>query len=283
MLAQVRFDERTGEGGRRVLFLEEIQSDWHEKGRREGYRNSAEVRRIGEALDEAERRAEDYASGDETAYTDTDDLIESPPAGERPAAAAFRLRSELAAAKAAVPQAPFASAWHELVFKRMLRWAAEHGYDQLAWTTGTQQAERYSLAEKVGRLDYDRNRGVLADSPVGAGERTAAVKPEQLADYVGKELARRLLDGTPDASGVVRLEGSDLKVGGAGMRGFYDKILPDFVRRYARQWGVDVKDAGVIGQKGARMTVHAVDITPAMRESVIKQGQPLFSFGPRGT
>ena len=42
-----------------------------------------------------------------------------------------------------VPAAPFEKNWHELAFKRVLRYAAENGYDFVAWTTGAQQAERY--------------------------------------------------------------------------------------------------------------------------------------------
>jgi hypothetical protein len=37
VLAHVRFNERTDAEGRRVLFLEEVQSDWHQTGRKQGY------------------------------------------------------------------------------------------------------------------------------------------------------------------------------------------------------------------------------------------------------
>ena len=40
----------------------------------------------------------------------------------------------------AVPNAPFKSSWHELAMKRMLRYAAENGYDRLSWDTGDTQA-----------------------------------------------------------------------------------------------------------------------------------------------
>jgi hypothetical protein len=38
VLAHVRFNERIA-NGKKALFIEEVQSDWHQKGRREGYRN----------------------------------------------------------------------------------------------------------------------------------------------------------------------------------------------------------------------------------------------------
>jgi hypothetical protein len=37
VLAHVRYDERTDAEGRRHLFLQEVQSDWHQKGRQVGY------------------------------------------------------------------------------------------------------------------------------------------------------------------------------------------------------------------------------------------------------
>src|SRR4029077_12756673 len=68
-----------------------------------------------------------------------------------------RLLSEQLVGPTAVPDAPFKHTWPELVMKRMLRWAAEHNYDRLAWTTGAQQNERYRLSKHITRLqvDYD--------------------------------------------------------------------------------------------------------------------------------
>jgi hypothetical protein len=37
VLAHIRFDERTGPNGEKILHMAEVQSDWHQKGRREGY------------------------------------------------------------------------------------------------------------------------------------------------------------------------------------------------------------------------------------------------------
>ena len=41
ILAHVRFNERTGENGERVLFVEEIQSDWAQKGKKEGFKSDS--------------------------------------------------------------------------------------------------------------------------------------------------------------------------------------------------------------------------------------------------
>lgn len=40
VLAHIRFTERRGTDGKRVLMIEEEQSDWHQQGRREGYKSA---------------------------------------------------------------------------------------------------------------------------------------------------------------------------------------------------------------------------------------------------
>ena len=44
VLAHVRFNERTDADGKRVLFIEEIQSDWHQAGRKRGYGDREEFK-----------------------------------------------------------------------------------------------------------------------------------------------------------------------------------------------------------------------------------------------
>ena len=60
------------------------------------------------------------------------------------------------------------------------------------------------------------------------------VKPEQLEENVGKDVAKKLLETPRQAKinermichVIVILEGQDLRVGGEGMRSYYDKIVP---------------------------------------------------------
>ena len=39
--------------------------------------------------------------------------------------------------------------WLPLAMRRMMRYAAENGFDRIAWTNGEQQADRYDLSNKV--------------------------------------------------------------------------------------------------------------------------------------
>jgi N12 class adenine-specific DNA methylase len=157
LLLHVRYNEREDVKGRPMLFIEEIQSDWHQDGRKYGY-------------------------------------------GDDPNS---------------VPQAPFARSedWSLLALKRMVRMAVAQGIDQVAWTTGDQQASRNGLI----------------------GEREA------------------------------------------GMRAFYDRILPAAANRWAKPFGAKVTTAQIRPRfRFPAVEVHALGITPAMRAAV-EEGLPLFS------
>ena len=49
--------------------------------------------------------------------------------------------------------------------------------------------------------------------------------------------------GDPDGSGT--LTGLDLKVGGEGMRGFYDQILPSAANKLVKRWGGRVGETNI--------------------------------------
>ena len=39
----------------------------------------------------------------------------------------------------------------------------------------------------------------------------------------------------------LKIEGDDLEIGGSGMKGFYDKIIPDYLNTYGKKWQAKVK------------------------------------------
>lgn len=59
-----------------------------------------------------------------------------------------------------VPDAPFKTSWPELTFKRMMRYAADNGFQRIAWTNGDQQVARYpglDSGQQAGMREfYDR-------------------------------------------------------------------------------------------------------------------------------
>lgn len=161
VLAHVRFNERTGANGERILHLEEVQSDWHQAGRKEGYRTENEKRFAGlveqrDALDKErlaiEKKANDATSAEKQHWADLKNQIDDVQAEI----------NKMGVNDLGVPDAPFkeTSAWSSLAIKRMLRYAVDNGFDAVTWTGGEVQADRYTEAdsEKMAK----RRAGMIA-------------------------------------------------------------------------------------------------------------------------
>ena len=57
-----------------------------------------------------------------------------------------------------VADAPFRDTYHEYILKRLIRLAAEQGYDSIGWTTADIQSERWSEIYAEGyRIEYDQD------------------------------------------------------------------------------------------------------------------------------
>jgi hypothetical protein len=298
VLAHMRVTDRTIDG-KKTLFVEEIQSDWHQTGRKKGYfdqkaidNNIEEQKRLVEIKTKALKDAEPYTDKGMDApqeildmYTSADDRLNA-------------LRKEESKLKNAIPDAPFKKNWQELTMKRAMQMAAEGGYDRVAFTTGKQQAERYNLAKYVDRVIYDKGTGTLrAFDKNNQKVMMQDVPLDKVDDYIGKEAARKLNETKPNENDEIILNNADLEIGGEGMKGFYDKILPDFINKYGKKHGLkvgqtklDVKggkptdyadfDAYMAAKEGKGENVHYFDLTSEAKESFLSKGQPLFAVPP---
>lgn len=302
-IAWIRFGETVDEYGFRVLVIDEIQSKRHQDGREKGYRpsdvdkylkdNNVEVVETGEFYEfyrdgELDRR---FSKG--LLHYKVDEAKKLYVAGYN---------------KSDIPEAPFEKNWVELAMKRMLRYAAENGYDAIAWTKGDQQAERYdigSVVEKVVSYTEDGaktvriylknneplNLKVDSDGKILYSNRLTVSAGQNLSDVVGKDVAVKILRGDGEDATIYagkgkeyaakQLLGNGLRIGGEGMRAFYDQILPSFMNKYGKKWGVKVQDVTLPFIEEAGRTMHSVDVTDSMRESVM-EGQPMFYRRPNG-
>lgn len=293
IMANIRkYDEADEANTKKVLVIDEIQSKRHQDGREKGYRRSIRAER-----DAVAKIWSDSGRTDDNAYKRLQALNQE-----------LRNWEEHGQWKDnKVPDAPFEKNWHELAMKRMLRYAAENGYDKIAWTTGEQQAERYNIGnvvEKIISYDYpevndsDGRKTKKIEVRLKNGE-TMTMRVAQngmviegrsdtegknLADVVGKDLAKRIMggegkDGTifdanKDLPAKV-IEGDGLRIGAEGMAGFYDEILPRFMNKYGKKWGVKVGEVELPGLEKSAQKMWSIDVTPEMKESVM-QGQPMF-------
>jgi hypothetical protein len=330
VLAHTRLNDRVDADGKRVLFVEEIQSDWHQEGRKKGYK--------GDELPAGMRvEVEPNKKLGEFRVVDKDGNLLAH--GDTREAAIANVGGTGAGQ---VPDAPFRKTWHEFVLKRLIRMAAEQGYDRIAWTTGEQQAERYDLSKQIDEINYgkikgddssvwiriwDKNTNLIPLDSQGfevysrsdeENMHSYKVPKESLDDVVGKEIAQTILagEGSKSNKGGRSLTDTGLKVGGEGMKGFYDKIVPDFLNKFAKKFGAkvgeinlespikkdgngyslngffyatleDAKADQAEGQGGGvdPGKVHSLDITPQLKNAALYEGFSLFQpseDGPRG-
>jgi hypothetical protein len=144
VLAHMRVLDRKGPNGEKVLHVEEIQSDWHQQGRKKGYQHQG-----GTLTPEEKARFTDLVLKDLSELTagEHDELM-------RLSAKTPLTESEKLANKDKVPDAPFKKNWHELAMKRLLNYAADNGYDSIAITPGMEQAKRWN--NEALKVHYDQ-------------------------------------------------------------------------------------------------------------------------------
>ena len=327
ILAHMRVNDRMIDG-KKSLFVEEIQSDWHQQGRKKGYKDPnaprlkgelEEIPSLGFRAGTMERMPSRYKIKWEDGSVETQNSLEA--AQKR--IAEGKINPQLNT----VPDAPYKKNWQEMAMRRAIQMAVDEGYDRVAFTTGKQQAERYNLAKYVDSVLYNEtDKTLIAYNDKGnAVINKSGIKPEDLEDYIGKDAAKKLVEkdyepitmkGAENIK-VKRLENADLEIGGEGMKGFYDKILPEYVNKYGKKYGIKVgktkmktdqipsseEEFHAIGKKYGYtpdefdrlppnkrkeifdkefegQEVHYFDITPEAKKSLLEKGSPLFAIPP---
>jgi hypothetical protein len=281
--------------GKKIMLVDEVQSDWHQEGRKKGYKTDAKAElpegtkvygpvaflpggRPQFAVQLPEKvHGRDLFSGDtrEEAIANAQSFIAQPSLG-------------------AVPDAPFKTTWHELALRRAVREASEKGFDKIAIPTGSVQNDRYKLSNFVNAIDYRKNDdgtyGLIALDDKGNSVVTKnRLTESELEDTIGKEMAKKIVNGVgesfPEGStaareGYKKISGIDLEVGGEGMKGFYDQMVPKYLNKLGSKFGTKVTRGTIKDANGKDVPVHELTITPQMRKSVLEQGQPLFAAVP---
>ena len=300
ILAHIRVNDRVDADGKKMLLIEEIQSDWHQAGRERGYQKNYAKEDVKPMP--KEKVASEYGvdNADLFWYFDVPgNTLQIPKS--RFATQDEALKYVLTEKKTSgdVPDAPFKDTWYQLALKRVLKHAADNGYERVGLTTGKQQAERFDLSKQISKVMWDKDTGRLTAYDKNATERRqsgrtvideSGVTESKLADYIGKEAAQKLIKESPDEDGVRFLSGLDLQVGGEGMKKYYDEIYPKFLDKYGKKWNARVgetqittdyaRDAnGIPAQRPSKESIRYIDITPEMKGAVSK-GQPLFAATP---
>jgi len=188
--------------------------------------------------------------------------------------------------------------WVDLGLKRALLEAAKGDYDKLAWSPGDVHADRYDLSRHISKIRHEKNEDGTYNLDVFDKNGTRVfdqddMHPDTLEETVGKEMAEKIIAGhgdkdeDPGYRDWRTISGLDLRVGGEGMRKFYDDMLPKRLTKLIKQHDPDAKlTRSVIehddpnGYAGFGSTeIPAIEITPRMRESILKKGFAAYADG----
>ena len=285
ILVHLRMNTRIDAEGNKVLFLEEVQSDWGQEGKKRGFSDTSKQESI---INQAKEKINAYAESNEklgllpmssssevenfkrgnteaTAQIDKEiarierykDTVRNNRDWDAANKEIEKLENEKIEIKKQIlanfkgieeqnkvidlaereitkssfltPNAPFVTdtnAWTKLGLKAALKEAVKQGADKIAWTTGEQQNDRYSLEKVADEIRYSKNEdGTYRVVAFKNGENVSEEKrlPEsKLEATLGKDVAQRIIDGVGEnIEGEKSLTGENLKVGGKGMKGFY--------------------------------------------------------------
>jgi len=319
VLIRVRTTDRIDADGKRTLFVEEFQSDWHQAGRDRGYRTGPQF--------SGELSAKEMPDGigweirDENNVFVTNVLIGSKDDGGRVVAhaddalAAARRRIDdpsigEIATDYRVPDAPLKGVWPETAMRRMIRHASENNYDSISWTTGRMQQDRYNLSRHYegveiipsndaaelgyGNAEYEIMVKIKGDNAFRTLD--TGVKENDLPQHIGKELTDKALksidyqlrnidDEIREFGPVAHFEGLDLTVGGKWAEHLYDEQLVNAANKWAKKRGGKVRkgtiDAGLDPAEDATrsMETWTLDITPEMKTAALLEGMPMYGLG----
>ena len=270
--------------GKKMLFVEEIQSDWHNEGHKRGYVDTtAELVKKTTVkteygfhrlyLGDKDLEVSTYDSMLKNLYPDvvTNEDI------HRHLVEEYRREIKF---KGSAPDAPFRDNYHEYVLKRLVRMAAEEGYDSIGWTPSEIQVERWSDEFAEGyRIEYDQDI------------------PKFLKKYGkqwGATVGTTTLNNESNKANYVGNDGKSYKT----IREWYESVMDDYANKDSSIWNDYIMGQTKVIQDGNTMqiqlkrtgklldetltvsyapdTVWSMDITDTMKNSVLYEGQPKF-------
>jgi len=274
ILAHIRVNDRVDADGKKMLLIEEIQSDWHQAGREKGYntpeKRATEQKKLDDLLTERQqllerqKQLEDLASpytsqGKDAPSNILDEWNSVSNRINRLQTEQNRLGRNFG--DTGVPDAPFKDTWYQLALKRVLKHAADNGYERVGLTTGKQQAQRFDLSKQVDEItvpmvNEDGTRSVRIDPTEGTsiklmvdakgvvtgyGGGSTQFSGKKLSEVIGKDIADKVMQANANA----KFTGLDLSVGGEGMKKYYDEIYPKFLDKYGKKWNAKIGETQI--------------------------------------
>jgi hypothetical protein len=262
-LAHIFLDDRMDAEGKKVLFVQELQSDWGKEGREKGFISDVLPRLQKELSSRVEESKRLWSQNqNDPRLPELDREISNLRNQIDQASGAVDSDLFPSQKKGAVPTAPFVTStedWLNLALKRVIKEAVDTGADNVAFIKGAQAADKYKLRTVVDQITADRGitsgddlyvsitpknslspyafyvgpDGVIKE-PISPDARSKFLG-EPLSSVIGKEAAEKLMSTKVGNSQILKEEG--LSFGGEGMKGFYDNILPKTAEKLLKRLG----------------------------------------------
>ena len=215
VIAHFRTKDRTTSDGKKVFYIEEIQSDWGQKGRQRGFKQSEEeMREISNKRKQAQTKLDKYIkqvqdSGEDLAGKDLDE------------ATALRMylqqtQNFVIDNDQKVFKAPFITdtdKWTQLTLKRILSKAVDEGYDFVSITPGKAQMDRWNnegvakfydeivpknaekIVKKLDKNAIHKDKEIGIEGSTGYGSDTALYAEKRFSIELTPQLKEKVKKG----------------------------------------------------------------------------------------
>ncbi len=260
VLVHLRMNDRTDADGKRVLFVEEVQSDWGQQGKKVGFED-ARGRSAALASLPIEQKKLDELTQEYSAISLIDQdravLLYEQAEAQRTVVENLQYAAYGSINIAKAPFVETTDGWLNLGLKHVMLEAINGGYDRVAFVDGDQSVTRYkdALTEAVDEVEIDRNDdGTYNYKAIKDGKELKAEKSvtaERIEELFGKSGGADLIqqaDAFPDQINTIKSE--DIKIGGEGMRKFYDDVLPSAMNKLLKKYGGEKLGIAKINMSG---------------------------------
>jgi hypothetical protein len=195
---------------------------------------------------------------------------------------------------------PFKNTWYEMTIRRLIRYAADNGFDAVAIPKAEVPAKRYrEFIDKVKTVSVQKNATGTADEYVvryfdennkdvfenyytkntlPALEKE--IGPKAFKKLMDAEKTKRLSVGTGDIE--LPVDKPIIMGTGKGKAELYDKAIPAYMKKYAKKWNAKVYDDNIEAitafDEFKDIPVTILEVTPEMKIGVQSSSQPLFEL-----
>lgn len=309
VIAHVRADDVTLPNGKKAMRVQEVQSDWHQAGKKRGYKSEGFRPKWDDYGDGTQEWMFDAPNGDTArarvsevngkfrVSIDDDDLgyrfdtIEE--AKEQAIESMADYTGYIPRESAGIPDGPFKKSWPELALKKILLEAAQKGYDEVHIVKGSDAAQAVGGPNAALSTFYDQilhgdmkkltkkwgsfqgiGNNAKANSHYKPWKAPSQGYNRWLLESTGSNPFAATIDKTTDGRWLANFHIEDV---GSDVIGTY-KSLDEAKSAAQKYFDEEIARHG-IDQHGFSGDIQVFSITPKMRQELLDQGLPLYQKG----